>query len=84
VHEEGYQVERGPDGALIFRRPDGRAIPAVPPPPDIAPDPEQAIRRLNAGNGLAMHSRTATPGWLGERLDVSYAIDVLHPRARNG
>jgi hypothetical protein len=22
------------------------------------------------------------PGWLGERLDVGYAIDVLHLRAR--
>jgi len=21
------------------------------------------------------------PGWLGERLDVGYAIDVLHPLA---
>jgi len=21
------------------------------------------------------------PGWLGERLDVAYAIDVLHPLA---
>jgi hypothetical protein len=26
--------------------------------------------------------RTATPGWQGERLDVGYAIDVLHPVAR--
>jgi len=29
-----------------------------------------------------LHSRTAMPGWLGERLDVGYAIDVLHPLAR--
>src|SRR2546428_7833290 len=26
-----------------------------------------------------LHARTATPGWLGERLDVGWAIDVLHP-----
>ncbi|HEV8531200.1 MAG TPA: DUF222 domain-containing protein [Methylomirabilota bacterium] len=32
VHEEGYQVARGPDGALRFRRPDGRPLPEVPPP----------------------------------------------------
>jgi hypothetical protein len=25
--------------------------------------------------------RTATPTWQGERLDVGYAIDVLHPLA---
>ena len=26
---------------------------------------------------------TAMPSWLGERLDLGYAIDVLHPRALN-
>jgi hypothetical protein len=26
-------------------------------------------------------ARTTCPGWLGERLDVGWAIDVLHPRA---
>jgi hypothetical protein len=31
--------------------------------------------------GLHVHPRTATPSWLGERLDVGYAIDVLHPLA---
>ena len=28
-----------------------------------------------------MHPHTATPGWRGERLDVGWAIDVLHPLA---
>ena len=32
VHEEGYEVAREPDGALCFRRPDGRLLPEVPPP----------------------------------------------------
>ena len=32
VHEEGYQVDPQPDGALRFRRPDGRPLPEVPPP----------------------------------------------------
>jgi len=31
--------------------------------------------------GLKINARTATPGWQGERLDVGYAISVLHPRA---
>jgi 5-methylcytosine-specific restriction endonuclease McrA len=30
VHEDGYQVAREADGALQFRRPDGRLLPAVP------------------------------------------------------
>ena len=81
VHEEGYQVERQPDGELQFRRPNGWVIPEVPPSPDLAEDPAAAIRAGNEREGLALHARTSMPGWLGERLDVGYAIDVLHPRA---
>src|SRR5881628_3278 len=36
VHEEGYRVERAPDGALRFLRPDGRPLPEVPRPPTIS------------------------------------------------
>ena len=82
VHEEGYQLERGPDGALKFRRPDGRVIPEVPPAPNLATDPVAAIRTQNEGNGLSLDARTSMPLWRGEPLDVRYAIDVLHPRAR--
>jgi len=32
--------------------------------------------------GIALHARTAIPGWLGERLGVGWAIGVLHPLAR--
>jgi hypothetical protein len=81
VHEEGYQVERQPDGELQFRRPNGWLIPEVSPSPDLAEDPAAAIRARNEREGLALHARTAMPGWLAERLDVGYAIDVLHPRA---
>src|SRR6266545_3750893 len=81
VHEEGYQVERQPDGELQFRRPNGWLIPAVPPSPQLPGDPVAAIRARTEGNGLALYACTAMPRWLGERLDVGYAIDALHPRA---
>ena len=81
VHEEGYQIERSPDGALQFRRPDGRAVPDVPPPAPVPADPVGALRTQNAAEGLRLHARTACPGWLGERLDVGWAIGVLHPLA---
>jgi len=81
VHEEGYQVDRQPDGALRFRRPDGRPLPEVPPPVAIPADPVQALRARHDAEGLRLHARTACPGWLGERLDVGWAIDVLHPLA---
>jgi len=39
------------------------------------------FRALHETQGLRVDSQTTTPGWLGERLDVGYAIDVLHPLA---
>jgi hypothetical protein len=81
VHEEGFQVERRSDGELQFRRPDGRVFPDVPLPAGVSADPEALIRALNATDSLALHPRTTMPGWQGERLDVGYAIDVLHPLA---
>src|SRR6266508_3605666 len=82
VHEEGYQIARGPDGALRFRRPDGRPFPEVPPPAAVSNDPIKVFRERHEALGLRLHARTACPGWLGERLDVGWAIDVLHPRAQ--
>jgi hypothetical protein len=84
VHEEGYQVDCQPDGALRFRRPDGRALPEVPPPVVMPIDPVQALRERHEAQGLRLHARTTRPGWLGERLDVGWAIDVLHPLATRG
>jgi len=82
VHEEGYQVDHEPGGALQFRRPDGRLLPHVPAPAAVPADPVEALRAQHDAQGLGLHARTACPGWLGERLDVGWAIDVLHPLAR--
>jgi Domain of unknown function (DUF222)/HNH endonuclease len=82
VHEEGFQVDRQADGELRFRRPDGRPLPDVPSHPEIHDDPVEVLRARHEAEGRVLHSRTATPGWLGERLDVGWAIDVLHPLAR--
>ena len=82
VHEEGYRVARAEDGALRFARPDGRSLPDVPPAPPVPADPIGSLERRHAADGLRLHARTACPAWLGERLDVGWAIDVLHPLAR--
>ena len=81
IHDAGYQVERQPDGELLFRRPDGRPLPDVPPLPAVPDDPIKALRARNEAAGLDLHAQTLRQGWLGERVDVGYAIDVLHPRA---
>jgi len=82
VHEEGYRVAHTADGALRFARPDGRPLPDVPPAPPVPADPIGSLERRHAADGLRLHARTACPSWLGERLDVGWAIDVLHPLAR--
>jgi hypothetical protein len=82
VHEEGYQVDRQPDGELRFRRPDGQVLPEAPRPAEVQGDPVRLLRARHEEDGLNLHARTAMPGWLGERLDVGWAIDVLHPLTR--
>ena len=42
----------------------------------------KVLRAKHDEEELVLNARTATPGWLGERLDVGWAIDVLHPLAR--
>jgi len=54
----------------------------VPPSPEVPGDPVEILRARHEAEGLHLHARTAIPGWLGEHLDVGYAIDVLHPLAR--
>lgn len=84
VHEEGYRLERLVDGALRFHRPAGRALPEMPPPAAVPADPVGAMRAQHISQGLQIHARSGCPEWLGERLDVVWAIDVLHPRAARG
>src|SRR5438105_13645146 len=64
-----------------FHRPDGRLLPEVPPPAAVPRDPVHALYTRHETQELQIHPRTAIPGWLGERLDVGYAIDVMHPLA---
>ena len=81
VHEEGYQVTRDANGALSFRTPCGRLLAVVPAPPAMPADPVDGLRAQNETLGLHIDAHTSTPSWLGERLDLDYAIAVLHPLA---
>jgi hypothetical protein len=56
-------------------------LPDVPPASQLTDDPVVVIRARNEAGGLDLNPHTATPDWLGEHLDVGYAIDVLHPLA---
>jgi hypothetical protein len=81
VHEEGYRVERDAEGALTFRTPQGRLVVAVPEPAALPPDPLDAVIWANRERGVAIGPETSMPNWLGERLDLGWAISVLHPAA---
>src|SRR2546422_762949 len=81
VQGGGSQVDRQSEGELRSGRRDGRLLPGVPPPAAIPANPVQALRALHDAQGLRLHARTAIPGWLGERLNVGWAIDVMHPLA---
>src|SRR3989441_3795618 len=79
VHEEGYQVDREPDGMLTFRGPNGEVIPAAPSPTIVPADPVETLRAQNYARGLPIDAQTSRPAWFGKCLDLGYAIDVLHP-----
>ena len=77
VHEEGFTVTLHPDGTARFCRPDGRPLPAAPPAPRWEGPPlAPTLARLGA-SGITIGAETGRPHWHGERLDESWAIDVL-------
>jgi hypothetical protein len=79
VHEEGYTIVRDADGRLCFSTPRGRPIPEVPAPPVVPGEAAQALMATNRAQRLVIHPRTGLPNWSGERLDLGWAIGVLHP-----
>ena len=59
----------------------GSVLPDVPPLASVPADPVEALRARHAAEGHRLHPRTGLPRWLGEPLDVGWALDVLHPLA---
>jgi hypothetical protein len=48
----------------------------------VTDDPVAELRARNEAVGVSVDANTTRPTWLGEHLDVRWAIDVLHPRAQ--
>ena len=89
VHEEGYQLDRQPDGVLVFRRPDGRVLPEVPAAAEVREDPEKLLRARHAEQGLRLDSRTAMRGgevshsmWARRSMCFTRGRVVLTPATR--
>ena len=73
VHEGGFGVIRGRDGALTFLRPDGAPLQVAPARRETCPG--SATRRT--------HVIGTPPTWDGTPFDLPWAIDVLY-RPRSG
>jgi len=67
VHDRGYLIAAGEDGAFTFYHPGGGAIPSSPPLP--APD-----GHIGDVHDAEVTPDTIIPPWSGERLDLDYAI----------
>lgn len=74
VHEGGFRVEIGADGALAFHRPDGRELLPVPEASLVPDDAAAAFQRKHEAVGVEPGPWTPTPGWTGEPLDLDFAI----------
>ena len=81
VHEGGFKVESVGQGAVRFRRPDGRVV---------ASGPESGrVRGPGLGEqhrerGISVDARTCRPLSAGDRLDYGLAVEVLTARALAG
>jgi len=78
VHERGYGMELLQNGTLQFYWPDGRAIPAVPPPHPLGDDPVADLQAENEKNGLQIDSRTITPVWCGDPLHIDEVMSIIY------
>ena len=84
VHEEGYRVERLADGALQFREPKGWVIPDAPEPPQVLADGGETLGREHGAMGVHVDATGLRPDWDGTRVNLGWAISVMHPRANGG
>jgi hypothetical protein len=73
VHEGGFEVEVT-DTGLLFRAPDGTALPEAPVPARAEGPP---LEERNTCRGLRIDKNTGVPRWDGTRLDAVYVCDVL-------
>lgn len=81
VHQDGFQVTRRPDGELEFRDRNGWVLPQVPASPKLTGNSEEVLRGANDAAGVKVDSTTLKSDWDGTRLNLGWAIDVMHPRA---
>jgi Domain of unknown function (DUF222)/HNH endonuclease len=74
VHEGGYAVEKRAGGAVLFRRPDGAAVPAVPP---ASRGESDMLSQVNRSADLAIDDTTCVPCVHSVRMHLPWIVDGL-------
>jgi Domain of unknown function (DUF222)/HNH endonuclease len=74
VHEGGYAVEKRAGGKVLFRRPDGAAVPAAPPAPRGESD---VLPHVHRAAGLAIDDTTCVPCVHSVRMHLPWIVDGL-------
>jgi hypothetical protein len=77
VHDHGYRVTARAGGGFSFSRPDRTAIPTTGAP--LRGDPDELIRE-HEQHGPPIDPENLTPGWAGERLDLTPILEYLLAR----
>lgn len=77
VHEEGFRVRLTESGEIEFLRPDGQPLPAVATAPELPDDPVASLAAVHRASGLEIDSSIAMSWWMGERLDLDFALLTL-------
>lgn len=77
LHEGGFDLHRASDGSLVFRRPDGRPLPASPAPP---PGHHAGLSHRSRRAGLTITPETVRGPAFGERFDLDHTALVLCAR----
>jgi 5-methylcytosine-specific restriction endonuclease McrA len=80
VHEEGYTVTLREGGEARFTHPGGWPLDVAPSAPIWTGTPPASTDRHLQATGIEVGPETAAKDWHGERLDLPWAIAVLHPR----
>jgi hypothetical protein len=75
VHEGAYRVCSDKNGQVVFFTPSGKALFKAAPPPELGPNPVQALIRRNRERDIILDPWGAEPGW---------RWDPRHPLAHRG
>ena len=77
LHEAGFEVRMGADGAVQFFHPRGRPLHESPAPPPVGPYPCDDLLRDLEDAGILVTGNESMPAWDGTPMDLRYVMECL-------